>query len=132
MPGAAGEPVQLSAYRGKVVLLNFWATWCDPCQREIPWFVEFQRTFEPQGFAVIGVSLDESGWAAVRPFLARQPVNYPVVIGDNGVLNALGGLETLPTTLILDRSGRVAVTHVGLVSKDSYERDIAAALNEPR
>ena len=93
---------------------------------------KFQRTFEPQGFAVIGVSLDELGWAAVRPFLARQPVNYPVVIGDNGVLNALGGLETLPTTLILDRSGRVAVTHVGLVSKDSYERDIAAALNEPR
>jgi cytochrome c biogenesis protein CcmG/thiol:disulfide interchange protein DsbE len=124
-----GKRIRLSAYRGQVVVLNFWATWCNPCRVEIPWFIEFQRKHGPQGFGVIGVSLDED-WAAVRPYVVKQGVNYPIVLGNDSVLQSYGGLESLPTTLIIDRHGRVAATHVGLVSKSVYEKDILSALTE--
>jgi peroxiredoxin len=127
---ARGNTIRLSAYRGQVVVLNFWATWCNPCRVEIPWFIEFQRKHGPQGFSVIGVSLDEAGWTAVGPYVAKQGINYPVVLGNDSVLQSYGGLESLPTTLIIDRHGRVAATHVGLVSKSVYERDILSALTE--
>jgi thiol-disulfide isomerase/thioredoxin len=129
---AAGELVRLSEHKGQVVLLNFWATWCNPCRLEVPWFIEFQRTYGPEGFTVIGVSLDEDGWMPVLPYLAEQGVNYPVVLGKIDVLQAYGGLDSIPTTLIIDRRGRVAATHLGLVSKSVYERDIVAALHEAR
>lgn len=127
-----GALVRLSAFRGQVVLLNFWATWCNPCRLEIPWFVEFQRTHGGKRFTVIGVSLDEDGWIPVRPYVAKQQINYPVVLGKDEVLRAYGGLESLPTTLIIDRQGRVAATHVGLVSRSVYEQDIVAVLREPQ
>lgn len=113
------------------MVLNFWATWCNPCRLEIPWFVEFQRAYNARGFRVIGVSMDEDGWSPVLPYVTEQKINYPIVLGKNDVLQAYGGLESLPTTLIIDRRGRVAATHVGLVSKSVYERDIKAALSEP-
>ncbi len=125
-----GASIQLSALKGKVVVLNFWATWCHPCRREIPWFVEFQRNFTAQGFTVIGVSVDEDGWSAVLPYLTEQKVNYPIVLGNDDLLRAYGGVASLPTTLIIDRQGRVAATHVGLVSRSVYERDIKAVLSE--
>jgi peroxiredoxin len=132
LPGAQGNMVRLSDFRGQVVVLNFWATWCRPCDLEVPWFVEFQSRFRDEGFSVIGISVDEDGWTAVGPYVAKKGVNYPMVIGDHAVQRSYGGPESLPTTLILDRQGRVAATHVGLVSKAIYERDILAALNEPR
>jgi peroxiredoxin len=127
-----GNRIRLSAYRGQVVVLNFWATWCNPCRVEIPWFIEFQRKHGPQGLIVIGVSLDEAGWAAVAPYVAKQGIDYPIVLGNDGVLQSYGGLESLPTTLIIDRHGRIAATHVGLVSKPVYERDILSTLTEPQ
>ncbi len=131
LPDSKGTPVQLSAYRGQVVVLNFWATWCNPCRLVIPWFVEFQRAYDAKGFSVIGVSVDEDGWTPVLPYVTKQKINYPIVLGKNDVLQAYGGLESLPTTLIIDRQGRVAATHVGLVSRSVFERDIKAALSEP-
>jgi peroxiredoxin len=128
---AGGGTIRLSDYRGQVVVLNFWATWCPPCLIEIPWFIEFQRVYHDQGFTVIGVSLDE-GWDVVRPFMEKQRVNYPVALGGEEIANAYGGLSSLPTTLILDRQGRVASTHVGLVSRAVYEREIRSALGEGR
>jgi peroxiredoxin len=125
-----GRTVQLSTFRGKVVVLNFWATWCNPCLAEIPWFIDFQRRYTEKGFSVIGVSLDEEGWEAVRPFVSKQGVNYPIVIGGEQTSAAYGGVQSLPTTLIIDRTGRVAATHVGLVDRSVYERDIESALNE--
>ena len=128
---ADGRAIQLSEFRGQVVVLNFWATWCNPCRVEIPWFIEFQRTYKSQGFSVIGVSFDEDGWNAVRPFISQQGINYPVVIGGDQAAQSFGGVESLPTTLIIDRHGRVAATHPGLVSRSVYENDIQSVLREP-
>ena len=126
---AAGNPVKLSDLRGKVVLLNFWATWCAPCRLEIPWFVEFQETYRDQDFAILGVSLDEAGWNAVGPYIHTRNVNYTVVTGNDEVAR-LYGADSLPTTLIIDRSGRVAARHVGICGKNEYESEIRKALTE--
>ena len=118
---ADGKAVSLSDYRGKVVLLDFWATWCGPCKMEIPWFIEFQRAKKNRGFEVIGVSMDEEGWAAVRPFLKEMQVNYRVLLGDDRTADSYGGLEALPTTFLIDREGRIASTHVGVADKKDFE-----------
>ena len=126
---ASGKPVRLSDFRGKVVLLNFWATWCAPCGIEIPWFIEFQKAQQDTGFAALGVSLDEDGWDAVRPYIDKRKINYRVMVGNDDVAQ-LYGANSLPTTFIIDKSGRIAATHVGLCSKSEYEADIKAALDE--
>ena len=121
---ADGKTVKLSDYKGKVVLLNFWATWCGPCKIEIPWFIEFQKTYKDRGFTVLGVSVDDEGWEIVKPYLATRQVNYPVVVADETVNTMYGGIEALPTTFVIDKDGKIANTHVGLVSKKEYESDI--------
>jgi peroxiredoxin len=121
---ANGAPVKLSDYRGKVVLLNFWATWCGPCKIEIPWFIEFEKTYKDRGFATLGVSMDDDGWKAVKSFVAQKAMNYPVMIGDDRVAQSYGGIDSLPTTFLIDREGRIASTHLGLVSKREYEAEI--------
>ncbi len=126
---SSGKPVRLSDFHGKVVLLNFWATWCAPCAAEIPWFVEFEKAHRNAGFATLGISLDEEGWDAVKPYIERHKVDYRVMVGDDG-LAKLYGAEALPMTLIIDRSGRIAASHVGIAGKSEYESDIRAALAE--
>ena len=121
---ANGSAVKLSDYRGKVGLLNFLATWCGPCKMEIPWFMEFEQKFKDQGFAVLGVSMDEDGWDAVKPYIAQKKINYRVVMGDDTVGNLYGGIESLPSTFIIDRDGKVASVHIGLVGKRDYESEI--------
>jgi len=123
-----GRMVKLADYRGRVVLLNFWATNCGPCKIEIPWFVEFERKFKDRGFAVLGVSLDDEGWDIVKPFLSRFQVNYRVLLGDEKVAAAYGGVDALPTTFLIDRAGRIGTMHVGLVSRDVYQGDIVRLL----
>jgi peroxiredoxin len=123
-----GARVKLSDFRGQVVLLNFWATWCGPCKVEIPWFIEFQNRYQPEGFTVLGVSMDDNGWAAVRPYVARARINYPVVLGDEKVNLAYGGIEALPTTLIIGRDGKIGYLHAGLTSKDEYREEILSLL----
>jgi len=125
---ANGRTVRLSDYRGKVVLLNFWATWCGPCKLEIPWFVEFEKRHKDRGFAVLGVSMDEDGWDSVKPYLIRAKVNYRVLMGTDTVAMLYGGVESLPTTFLIDREGKIARVHVGLVSKSEYENDIETLL----
>lgn len=127
-----GTPVKLSDYRGKVVLLNFWATWCGPCKIEIPWFIEFEQKFKDQGFAVLGVSMDEDGWDAVKPYLSSHKVNYRVLLGDDMVGSLYGGIDSLPTTFMVDRDGRVASVHIGLVGKRDYESEIAKLVGAER
>ncbi len=128
---ANGRVVKLSDYRGKVVLLNFWATWCGPCKIEIPWFMEFEQTYKDRGFAVLGVSMDEDGWETVKPYIADKKVNYRVVLGDDTVGNLYGGIESLPTTFLIDQSGRVASVHIGLVSKKDYSTEIDHMMQKP-
>jgi peroxiredoxin len=133
---AEGKPIDLANYRGKVVLLDFWATWCGGCKLEIPWYMEFDTKYKRQGLAVIGVSMDEDGWKAVRPFLAqkRDPetggntaMKYPVVIG-NDTLAKQYNLTSMPMTLLIDREGKIALSHTGVVNKDDFEGHIRQLL----
>jgi peroxiredoxin len=127
---AVGRRLQLSSLRGKVVLLNFWATWCPPCKIEIPWFAEFTRRYGDQHLAVIGVSLDEDGWASVRPYAEHNKINYSLAIVNDEISGAYGGVGTLPATFLIDRQGRVAAKHVGIVARSEYETEIARLLAE--
>src|SRR5438876_12415847 len=95
--------VPLASLKGKVVLLDFWATWCGPCKIEIPWFIEFERKNKDNGFAVIGVSMDEEGWTVVKPFIADLAINYRIVQGDDQTATLFGGVDSLPTTFLIDR-----------------------------
>jgi peroxiredoxin len=129
---ADGRTVQLADYRGKVVLLNFWATWCGPCKIEIPWFTDFERRHKDRGFAVVGISMDEDGWEAVKPFISEYGINYRILMGNGRTAELYGGVEALPTTFLIDREGRIAAIHEGLVSKSRYERDLNQLLDSPR
>jgi cytochrome c biogenesis protein CcmG/thiol:disulfide interchange protein DsbE len=125
---ADGRTVHLSDYRGKVVLLDFWATWCGPCRMEIPWFIEMQRDNRDRGFEVLGVSMDDNGWEDVKPFLAEMKVNYRILIGDDRTAEVYGGVESLPTTFLIDREGRIAVVHVGLTSRRDIQDGVEQLL----
>ena len=127
---ATGQPIKLSDFRGRVVVLNFWATWCVPCRVEVPLLNGFQQTYGNRNVAVLGISLDEDGWTSVKPYMEEKSMSYRVMIGTNDVALAYGGLQTVPTTLVIDRFGRIAATHLGLCRKDEYEADIQAVLNE--
>ena len=129
LPDAGGAPVKLSDFRGKVVLLNFWATWCAPCRTEIPWFVELQRA-HAGGFQVLGIALDDDGWKSVEPYIEEKQVNYPVMLGTDEVTRRYDGVHSLPTTLIIDKFGRIAAMHAGLCRRAEYEGDIKTILNE--
>ena len=122
-----GREVSLSDYEGQVVLLNFWATWCGPCKIEMPWFVEFQRQYKDQGFTVLAVSLDEE-FEGVKPFAEQYKLNFPVLLGNDDVAEDFGGIVALPTTLIIDKQGRIVNRHTGLVSRDDYEAEIKELL----
>lgn len=126
-----GRTARLSDYRGKVVLLNFWATWCGPCKFEIPWLNEFEQTHKHRGFAVLGISMDEEGWDVVKPFVADLRVNYRVLMGDDSVAQLYGGVDSLPTSFLVDREGRVASVHVGLTNKSEYDDEIEELLSAP-
>jgi len=128
---ADGKVVHLSDYKGKVVLLDFWATWCDPCRIEIPWFVDLQRKNKDRGFEVLGVSMDEEGWETVKPFLSDLGVNYRVVIGNDTTAQLYGGVDALPTTFLIDRTGRIAAVHVGLASRKDFVDGVEQLLQTP-
>jgi peroxiredoxin len=130
---ADGQAVHPATYKGKVVLLDFWATWCGPCKVEIPWFMDFERQFKDQGFAVVGVSMDEDGWTAIKPYVQNMKMNYRVLLGNDDVSTAYGGLDSLPTTLLIDRQGKIASVHVGVsMGKEEFKNAIVQLLNAPR
>jgi peroxiredoxin len=130
---ATGHKIRLSHYKGKVVLLDFWATWCTGCKQEIPWYMEFADRYKRNGLAVVGVSRDDEGWTVVKPFLAeKMKLNYPVIIGDNALAKQFGGIESMPVTLLIDRQGRIAYSHVGVVDKTKFEGEIQELLANAR
>lgn len=130
---ADGKTVHLADYKGKVVLLDFWATWCAPCKIEIPWFMEFEQQLKDRGFAVVGVAMDEDGWSAVKPYLQEMKINYRILMGTEQVGQIYGGVDSLPTTFLIDRQGKIASVHIGLDrGKEDFKNDIVRLLDAPR
>jgi peroxiredoxin len=126
---STGAPIRLSDYKGRIVLLDFWATWCHGCKIEIPWYMEFENKYKDGGLAVIGVSMDDDGWKSVKPFLEENKLNYPVVIG-NSDLGKLYGVDNMPVTLLIDRDGKIADSHAGMVDKVIFENEIRTLLQD--
>ncbi len=122
-----GRTVRLSDYRGKAVLVNFWATWCEPCKIEMPWFVDLKKQYGPEGFEILGIADDDSGHDAIVKFSQEMGVNYVVLQGTDNVADQFG-VEGLPTTFYIDRSGKVIDHTIGLVSHKEIEDDIKRAL----
>jgi peroxiredoxin len=123
-----GNQVHLSDFRGKAVVLNFWASWCAPCRRELPWLMDFQKEYGPRGLQIIGVSMDGGGRDAIAPFVRRTGINYVVLLGDNHVSSLYGGLDVLPTTYYISPHGDVIAFVNGVISKSEIERDIKQVL----
>jgi cytochrome c biogenesis protein CcmG/thiol:disulfide interchange protein DsbE len=127
-PAAKDDPIRLADYKGKVVLLNFWATTCGGCRVEIPWFMEFEKKYKRDGLEVIGVALDEEGWKVVQPFVSEKKMNYRVVIGDDA-LAAKWKVEALPMTVLVGRDGKVVSIRPGMVDKAACEKEIVSLLH---
>lgn len=123
----AGETVGTADLKGKVVLLNFWATWCPPCRAEIPDFIELQRELGPKGFEVVGISLDDKGAVVVQPFAQQQRINYTMLVGGHPVAQQFGGIRAIPTSFLVDKHGRAVVMKQGLAPKQ-YWKELASAL----
>ena len=119
---ADGKTVELAKQKAKVVVLNFWATWCGPCKAEIPGFNELYEKYRTKGLEIIGISLDDDGWSAIKPFVENVKVSYPIVLGDGELAEAYGGIEAIPTTFILDKKGKILNRHLGYLSKDDFEK----------
>jgi peroxiredoxin len=124
----AGKEVRLSDYHGKVVLLNFWATWCPPCKEEMPWFVDLQQRYGPQGLQVIGVAMDDSGEKTIASFTKRLGVNYPVLLGKESVAQAYGDVQFLPDTFYIGRDGKIVAHVQGLINRKEIEETVKKAL----
>ena len=132
------KDVTLTDYNGKVVLVNFWATWCDPCREEIPWLIEMQHQYSGRGFTVLGVAMDEEGKSVVAPFVAKEhfdvgggqkeTMSYPIVIGTDAIADKFGGLLGYPTSVLISRDGKQIKRITGLISPDDIRHAIEAAL----
>ena len=123
------KDVSLASYKGKVLLLDFWATWCGPCKVEIPGFIELQNAYGPKGFQVVGISIDDRA-DQLRPFAAEMKMNYPVLqgLGRDDVTEAFGPIFGVPTTLIVSRDGKICATHSGMTAKETFENQIRELL----
>ena len=125
-----GKKLALSDYRGKVVLLDFWATWCTPCREEIPHFVEMQQKYGPKGFQVVGISMDDDA-KPVKAFYQEYKMNYPVAVGDDKLAESFGGVLGLPVNFIIDSDGRIVRKFVGATEVSTFDKEVEALLAQP-
>jgi thiol-disulfide isomerase/thioredoxin len=132
-----GKDVSLSQYKGQVVLINFWATWCDPCYIEIPWLIEMQQKYAGKGFTILGVALDEEGKSVVAPWVAKErfnvngqklPMNYPILLGDDAVGDKFGGLLGYPTSILVSREGKIIKRVTGILTYEEISKAIESQL----
>ncbi len=124
----AGNEVSLAALKGKVVVVDFWATWCPPCREEIPGYIEMQKKHGAAGLVIVGVSLDQKGPKYVQKFVDQNAMNYAVVMGDNNAVDAFGGFEAIPTTFLIGRDGRILHEKTGAMPSAEYEALVQRAL----
>ena len=125
---AKGKTMRLSELKGKAVLINFWATWCEPCKVEMPWLVEFQNKYGPEGLQVIGVAMDDADDKTITAFTKKMGVNYPVLLGTEKAADLYGGIDGLPTLFFVDRSGKIVDHELGLRSASIIEDNIKKSL----
>ena len=124
-----GNVVGSEQLKGKVVVVDFWATWCGPCRAEIPGYVEMAKKYEKEGLVIVGVSLDDADQLAnVKNFTRRFGINYPIAMGDDAVQAAFGGIEVMPTTILIDRAGQIRDRKIGALETAEYEKRVLAAL----
>jgi peroxiredoxin len=128
LPDHHGNTLSLADYRGKVVILDFWATWCGPCRMEIPGYVKLYDKYKDQGLAIIGISLDRGGWSPVKSFMEQYKINYPIVMGNQQVVMDFGGVNSIPTTFIINREGEVVTYKIGYRPLDFFEETISELL----
>ena len=124
LPMLGGGKFKLSSLKGKVVILDFWATWCPPCREEIPDFIALKNKYADKGLEIVGVALDNGGEKDVAPFAKEQGINYITVIGDDKITQKYGGIRGIPTTFIIDTNGKIVEKHVGLTSREVFEESI--------
>jgi thiol-disulfide isomerase/thioredoxin len=124
-----GNTLRLSDFRGKVVLLNFWATWCGPCRREIPVFLKLYEKYNDRGFEIIGVSVDQQGWDVITPFMDNFEMSYPVVLFNRQVIMNYGGIQSIPTSFFINREGEVVERIIGLRPDEYFETRIQELLS---
>jgi thiol-disulfide isomerase/thioredoxin len=123
-----GKTVRLSDFRGKPVVLNFWATWCGPCKIEMPWFVDLQKEYGPAGLQFLGVAMDDASTKDIAEFAESMKVNYPILIGKESVGDDYGGVQFLPETFYIDRNGKVVDKAFGLKGRGEIEDAIKKIL----
>ena len=132
-----GKDLSLAQYKGKVVLVNFWATWCEPCQVEIPWLIEMQQKYAAKGFTVLGIAMDEEGAKVVTPWVQKErfdvngtksQMNYPIVIGNDAAADKFGGLLGYPTSVLIARDGKIVKRITGIISYEEIAKSIESQL----
>jgi peroxiredoxin len=125
----SGKEVRLSDYAGKVIALNFWATWCSPCKLDISWLNELHRQNTDRGFMVLAIAMDQAGWPAVEPFVAKSRMNFPVLLGNQQTSALYGGVDVLPMVFLIDRSGRIADVYTGIINRKVFEQSLERLLS---
>jgi peroxiredoxin len=125
-----GKNVKLSDFKGKIVILNFWATWCGPCRKEIPDFIQLQKEYGKEGLQFIGIALDQEGMERVRPFAEKYNISYPILIGNNDIADKYGGMNAIPVTFLIDRKGMIRNHYIGMRQKADLESMALALLKE--
>ena len=132
-----GQDVSLSGLKGKVVIVNFWATWCEPCRVEIPWMIGFQQKYADKGLTILGVAMDDEGKSVVAPYVQTtqfdvdghsMTMNYPIVLGNDDIAAKFGGLLGFPTTIVISRDGKVQKRFIGLADEAELDKQIKALL----